>query len=137
MTANDLRKLIREEIKKIVSLKKTGKTSLKEGFSWERKPGKPLPTIAEVQAEYQKKKKLKEESEDSWGSDDDYGSKDLDSSKGGTDNSLNKTHSSLVKLQKEMDKLLADFKAGKITKDIYVSKRKPLQKKRDSIEATL
>ena len=36
-----------------------------------------------------------------------------------------------------MDKLLADFKAGKITKDIYVSKRKPLQKKRDSIEATL
>jgi hypothetical protein len=205
MTANDLRKLIREEIKKIVSSAKTGKTSLKEGFSWERKPGKPLPTIAEVQAEYQKKKKLKESresqldvasvvlairskqnpgvdvlndfmdwliwnpaaedtvydlahgedavkafekwssmeesvneaSEDSWGSDDDYGSKDLDSSKGGTDNSMNKVHSGLVKVQKQMEKLLADFKAGKMSKDNYISKRKPLQAQRDKLEKSL
>ena len=29
--------------------------SLLEGYAWERKPGKPLPTLAEVQAEYRKK----------------------------------------------------------------------------------
>jgi hypothetical protein len=133
MKANELRQLIREEVKKLIA-SKGKKTSLKEGYSWERKAGKPLPTIAEVQAEYQKKKKLKE---DSWGSDDDYGSKDLDSSKGGTDNSLNKIHSSLVKVQKQMDKLLTDFKAGRITKDIYISKRKPLQAQRDKLEKSL
>lgn len=27
--------------------------TLLEGFAWERKPGKPLPTLAEVQAEYE------------------------------------------------------------------------------------
>ena len=80
---------------------------------------------------------VNEAHEDSWGNEDDYGTKDLDSSKGGTDNSLNKTHSALIKVQKEMDKLLADFKAGRINKDIYVSKRKPLQKKRDTLEASL
>jgi len=29
------------------------KDILLEGYAWERKPGKPLPTLAEVQAEYQ------------------------------------------------------------------------------------
>jgi hypothetical protein len=29
------------------------KNILLEGYAWERKPGKPLPTLAEVQAEYQ------------------------------------------------------------------------------------
>ena len=136
MRLSEFRQLIREEVKKLRASK--GKQqSLQESFSWERQPGKPLPTLSDVREAYQKKKKLKEESEDSWGNEEDYGTKDLDSSKGGVDNSLNKQHTQLVKLQKEMDKLLADFKAGKITKDIYVSKRKPLQKKRDAIEATL
>jgi hypothetical protein len=35
--------------------------SLLEGFAWERKPGKPLPTLSEVQAEYEKN--LQEETE--------------------------------------------------------------------------
>jgi len=31
------------------------KSLLKEGFAWERKPGKSLPTIQEVMAEYESK----------------------------------------------------------------------------------
>ena len=31
------------------------KSLLKEGFAWERKPGKPLPTIQEVMDEFQSK----------------------------------------------------------------------------------
>jgi hypothetical protein len=30
------------------------KSLLGEGFAWERKPGKPLPSLAEVQAEYER-----------------------------------------------------------------------------------
>ena len=37
------------------------KSLLNEGFAWERKDGKPLPTLAEVQAEYEKN--LQEETE--------------------------------------------------------------------------
>ena len=37
------------------------KSLLGEGFAWERKSGKPLPTLAEVQAEYARK--LQEETE--------------------------------------------------------------------------
>ena len=37
------------------------KSLLNEGFAWERKDGKPLPTLAEVQAEYEKN--LREETE--------------------------------------------------------------------------
>ena len=33
------------------------KSLLNEGFAWERKDGKPLPTLAEVQAEYNRKLK--------------------------------------------------------------------------------
>lgn len=36
--------------------------SLLEGFAWERKDGKPLPTLAEVQAEYEAKQKTELES---------------------------------------------------------------------------
>ena len=35
------------------------KNLLKEGYAWERKPNKPLPTLEDVQNEY-KKKKMKE-----------------------------------------------------------------------------
>lgn len=31
------------------------KSLLKEGYAWERKPGKPLPTIQEVMDEYESK----------------------------------------------------------------------------------
>lgn len=124
MKVNELRQLIREEVKKLRA-SKGKKQSLQESFSWQRQPGKPLPTLSDVREAYQKKKKLKE---DSWGNEEDYGTKDLDSSKGGTDNSLNKVHSNLVKVQKQMDKLLADFKAGTITRDNYIAKRKPLQR---------
>ena len=37
------------------------KSLLGEGFAWERKPGKPLPSLAEVQAEYERN--LQEETE--------------------------------------------------------------------------
>ena len=37
------------------------KSLLGEGFAWERKEGKPLPTLSEVQAEYERN--LKEETE--------------------------------------------------------------------------
>jgi len=36
------------------------KSLLKEGFAWERKPGKSLPTIKEVMDEYEAKKETKE-----------------------------------------------------------------------------
>lgn len=36
------------------------KSLLKEGFAWERKPGKPLPTIKEVMEEYEAKKETEE-----------------------------------------------------------------------------
>ena len=37
------------------------KSLINEGFAWERKSGKPLPTLAEVQAEYERN--LREETE--------------------------------------------------------------------------
>ena len=36
------------------------KSLLKEGYAWERKPGKPLPTIQEVMDEYEAKQETKE-----------------------------------------------------------------------------
>ena len=149
MDTKELRGLIREEIKKViaskagtVAKKKTGnitvKGSLKEGFAWERVPGKPLPTLKEVQAAYQAKlAEAGEDEPDEWEKPTNDGSVDLDSQKGGADNSMNKVHGALLKVQKEMDKLLADYKAGRITKDIYVAKRKPLQAKRATLENAL
>ncbi|NBW58312.1 hypothetical protein EBR43_11155, partial [bacterium] len=90
MNSTELRQLIREEVKKVIA-SKVKKTSLKEGYAWERQPGKPLPTIKDVQEAFQKNQSLQtEDHEDSWGHEDDYGTKDLDSSKGGTDSSMNK-----------------------------------------------
>ena len=42
--------------------------SLLEGFAWERKEGKPLPTLDEVQAEYEKKLREDDQNEDFGGS---------------------------------------------------------------------
>ena len=39
---------------------------------------------------------------------------ELDQAKGGTDTSMDKAHKTLLKLQKDMDKLFADYKAKKI-----------------------
>jgi hypothetical protein len=61
----------------------------------------------------------------------------LDNSKGGTDNSFNKIHRQLLKLQTQMNKLFVDFKAGKIDQDTYVMKRKPLQDQRNKLELQL
>lgn len=61
----------------------------------------------------------------------------LDQSKGGVDNSLNKVHRSLLKLQTEMNKLMSDWKEGKLSKEEYIKKRIPLQTKRNALEKQL
>jgi hypothetical protein len=61
----------------------------------------------------------------------------LDNSKGGTDNSFNKIHRQLLKLQTQMNMLFVDFKSGKIDQDTYVAKRKPLQDLRNKLEYQL
>lgn len=61
----------------------------------------------------------------------------LDNSKGGTDNSFNKIHRQLLKLQTQMNMLFVDFKAGKIDQDTYILKRKPLQDLRNKLEYQL
>jgi hypothetical protein len=61
----------------------------------------------------------------------------LDNSKGGTDNSFNKVHRQLLKLQTQMNMLFVDFKNGKIDQDTYVVKRKPLQDLRNKLEYQL
>jgi hypothetical protein len=44
--------------------------TLLEGFAWERKPGKPLPTLAEVQAEYEKNEAVSQSDADKrWNTD--------------------------------------------------------------------
>ena len=42
------------------------KNILAEGFAWERKEGKGLPTLAEVQAEYERKMADSEENDDAY-----------------------------------------------------------------------
>lgn len=61
----------------------------------------------------------------------------LDNSKGGTDNSFNKIHRQLLKLQTQMNMLFVDFKSGKIDQDTYIAKRKPLQDLRNKLEYQL
>ena len=51
MKVSELRKMIREEIRRAVV-----KKNLNEGYAWERQPGKPLPTIKDVQMAYNKSK---------------------------------------------------------------------------------
>lgn len=55
----------------------------------------------------------------------------------GFDTSYDKLHDDLANVQRDMTKLFADFKQGKIQKDQYVVKRKELQKKRDNLEKQL
>ena len=62
---------------------------------------------------------------------------ELDQAKGGADSSMDKVQKTLLKLQKEMDKLFADFKAGKLDAKSYAMKRKPLQAQRNKLEADL
>jgi hypothetical protein len=61
----------------------------------------------------------------------------LDNSKGGTDNSLNKIHRQLLKLQTQMNELMLQWKNGKMDTKAYVAKRKPLQDLRNKLEASL
>jgi hypothetical protein len=61
----------------------------------------------------------------------------LDNSKGGTDNSMNKIHRQLLKLQTQMNELMVLWKDGKMDLKTYVAKRKPLQDLRNKLEASL
>jgi hypothetical protein len=64
MKKQDLQKIIREELHKVISESKTSKTTLKEGYAWERserKFGDPLPTLASVQKAHQAKQSVLKE----------------------------------------------------------------------------
>lgn len=61
----------------------------------------------------------------------------LDQSAGGVDNSMNKIHRQLLKLQTQMNELMVQWKAGKMDLKTYVAKRKPLQDLRNKLEASL
>lgn len=61
----------------------------------------------------------------------------LDNSKGGTDNSMNKIHRQLLKLQTQMNELVVLWKSGKMDVKTYIAKRKPLQDLRNKLEASL
>ena len=68
MKKQDLQKIIREELHKVLeeakSTKKSTKKPLTEGFAWERserKFGEPLPTLASVQKAYQDKQSVLKE----------------------------------------------------------------------------
>lgn len=68
----------------------------------------------------------------------------LDQSKGGVDKSQDKTKAQLLKIKKELQKLeydmetlLNDYLEARISKDEYVRKRLPMQKKRNELEAAL
>jgi hypothetical protein len=69
---------------------------------------------------------------------------ELDQSKGGVDKSQDKTKAQLLKIQKEIHKLEYDMETlfgqyldGTISKQEYASKRAPLQKKRNELEALI
>lgn len=61
----------------------------------------------------------------------------LDQSKGGTDNSLNKVHRQLLKIQTQMNELMMMWKDGKIDTKTYITKRKAMQDVRNKLEANL
>ena len=68
----------------------------------------------------------------------------LDQSVGGVDKSQDKTKAQLLKIQKELHKLeydmetlLNDYLEAKISKDEYVKRRLPMQKKRNDLELAL
>jgi len=78
-----------------------------------------------------------EEAPDTWYSDDTEDTEKMDFPSGGADTSFDKIQAGLVNVQSKMDSLLAGFKSGNVSKDMYVAKRKMLQSMRDKLEAQL
>lgn len=90
--------------------------SLLEGFAWERKDGKPLPTLAEVQAEYEANQKADES---------------IDESAAYDDASENELASYISKLSTELRNETDPAKIKLIKQDIADVKQK-LANKKDS-----
>ena len=93
--------------------------SLLEGFAWERKDGKPLPTLAEVQAEYEAKQKAELESS-------------VDESAAYDDASENELASYISKLSTELSNETDPAKIKLIKQDIADVKQKLEDKKGNS-----
>ena len=93
--------------------------SLIEGFAWERKDGKPLPTLAEVQAEYEAKQKAELQSS-------------VDESAAYDDASANELASYISKLSTELSNETDPAKIKMIKQDIADVKQKLKDKKGNS-----
>lgn len=93
--------------------------SLLEGFAWERKDGKPLPTLAEVQAEYEAKQKAELQSS-------------VDESAAYDDASANELASYISKLSTELSNETDPAKIKMIKQDIADVKQKLKDKKGNS-----
>jgi ribosomal protein L29 len=89
--------------------------SLLEGFAWERKEGKPLPTLAEVQAEYEAKQKA-----------------ELDETAAYDDASENELASYISKLSTELSNETNPDKIKLLKQDIADVKQKLKDKKGNS-----
>jgi ribosomal protein L29 len=89
--------------------------SLLEGFAWERKDGKPLPTLAEVQAEYEAKQKA-----------------ELDETAAYDDASENELASYISKLSTELSNETNPDKIKLLKQDIADVKQKLKDKKGNS-----
>ena len=61
----------------------------------------------------------------------------LDQSAGGVDNSMNRIHRALLKLQTQMNELMLAWKNGDMSTEEYIAKRKPFQDKRNQLERSL
>ncbi|MBC8298309.1 MAG: hypothetical protein H8E55_21285, partial [Pelagibacterales bacterium] len=57
MKKKDLRRIIREEIKALIS---SNSKLINEGYAWERTPGRPLPTLNDTSRAYANNKRLTE-----------------------------------------------------------------------------
>jgi len=77
------------------------------------------------------------EIEDTFNAPSEFDMEDDDSMMGGADTSFDKIQAGLINVQSKMDSLLAGFKSGAVSKDMYVAKRKMLQSMRDKLEAQL
>ena len=95
------------------------KSLLNEGFAWERKDGKPLPTLAEVQAEYEANQKTELESS-------------VDESAAYDDASENELASYISKLSTELSNETDPAKIKLIKQDIADVKQKLEDKKGNS-----
>jgi hypothetical protein len=89
--------------------------TLLEGFAWERKDGKPLPTLAEVQAEYEAKQKA-----------------ELDETAAYDDASENELASYISKLSTELSNETNPDKIKLLKQDIADVKQKLKDKKGNS-----